>query len=298
MNTKNRYASLRLPGVMPKLDYAGRRFYAWWEGYGFDPGLERRAVLLQPGSAKSLSTMTDRADYVSEVVWGPGRLMPGSATWSMQLARSLMIDARAKVVLFGAERGGMLQDLGKGTRWSVTGYAKRTTLSRAGNLQNYAKVRRRLGKPTFDGALMLFELHHEAEPTQLLRLMAEKMKPGSKGLVVDFTSLRKNVRLKSAFAAPWQGSLRQAVDYENVLDGVGLTVTSTVDETKSYIPLVARGWAGWRYAWQILSDVGDNRQRATLLRLMGEYAALWAERHDAMQSGQLQVTRFMVEKSH
>ncbi len=296
MHAHKRHANLRLPGITPKLSYVGRRFYAWWEGYGFDPALERRVVLLKPGAAKSLSTMTDRADFVAESVWGPGRTMPGSPAWTLHLARSLMIDSKAKVGLFGAERGAVLRDLSAGTKWSISGFTRNISKVRNGNIQDYTKVRQRIGKPVFDGAIMLFELHHEVEPAQLMRLLAEKMKPGAKAVIVDFTCLRKNVRLKSAFAAPWQGTLRQAAEYENLIEGAGLLVVSTMDETSQYLPLVARGWAGWRYAWQILSDVGDNRQRATLLGLMGNYAALWAERHDAMRSGHLQVTRLMIEK--
>lgn len=288
--------SLALIGLGAKLAYARKRAYAWWEGVRFDPMLERRAVLLRPRQACDLSILTERADFVAQVIWGPGRLAPGSPAWSMHLARTLMLEEKAKLGIFGAERGRAVRDLLEGTRWQVRGLARKNHRAYGISVEDYGRVSRRLNRPTLNGAMMLFDLHNDPEPSSTLKLMSEMMVPGAKAAVVEFTTARRNFRLKSAFAAPWDGVLRQPAEYERALGDVGLKVVSTVDDTNDYIPLIARGWSGWRYAWQILSDVPDRRQCAALQQLMKDHAAIWAERHDALRAGQMQVTRFMVEK--
>ncbi len=298
MREKRKYSSVRLPGLQPKIAYAGRRFHAWWEGYGFDPTFERTELLLHHSrQGLPLNSITDQADMVSEAIWGYGRIEPGSPAWSMHLARSLMINTNARVGVFGAGRGAPLRDLKKGTRWRLSGFGRHAKSLRSLPYKDYNLARQRMNKPVFDGGMMLFELHRESEPENMLRLMYEMLLPGAKATIVDFSIVRKGVRLKSAFEAPWQGVPQQAAFYEAGARNVGFEVTGQVDDTQMFIPLITRGFAGWRSAWQILENISDNRQRAALLRLMSDHAAVWAERYDAMRSGQLIVTRIMVEKS-
>ncbi len=290
--------SLRLRGLGPKVGYLSRRFGAWWEGHEFDPALERRAVLLGSRGAGRLTAASEQAHFVSEALWGPGRLGPGSPSWTMFLARTLMIEARARVGVFGAERGGALYDLQAGTQWNVSGYTQTVVSMPQIRLHNYSSTRRKQSKASLDGALMLFELHKEPEMKPVLDTMSDMLRPGAKAVIVDFTSLRKDVRLKKAFSNQWPGTLRQAYDLEKAAEQAGMEVSSISNDAKIYLPLIGRGWAGWRYAWQILSDIRDNRQRSLMLNLLTDYASLWAERYDAMRSGQLQVTRLMVQKPH
>lgn len=280
----------------PKVGYLGRRFHAWWEGHGFDPALERRAVLLGSRGVGSLNDVQDQTSFIGEALWGPGRLGPGSPSWTMLLARTLMIDEKAKVGVFGAERGGVLYDLQSGTNWHVSGYSHYAVSMPQIRLNNYNRMNKRRHKPSLDGAMMLFEMYREPEPKTQLDILAQMLLPGGKAVLVDFTSLRRDVRLKHAFAGHWNGILRHSSDYEALAKQSGLSITNIVDVTPQYLPLISQGWASWRYAWQILSDIPDNRQRLHMLNLITEYASIWAERYDAMRSGQLLVSRLMVEK--
>lgn len=286
-----------LPGIQPKLAYASRRFHAWWEGYAFDPVIERRAIMLhRVKSGRHLTTLADQADLVAEAIWGHNRLEPGTPAWTLHLARSLMIDTRAKVAVFGAGRGGPLQDLKAGTRWNIQGYGRRASSEGRLAVNEYGRIRQKINKPTMGGGMIIFEGHREPDATALYKLMFEMLVPGAKAVIVDFTVPRREVRLKSAFTAPWQGSPRPAHEVSTALTEAGFTLTGEIDETAIYLPLIAHGWAGWRSAWQILNAIEDNRQRAALLNLMSTHANIWAERYEALQAGYLQVTRFLMEK--
>ncbi|MEO0611812.1 MAG: hypothetical protein AAFY83_00645 [Pseudomonadota bacterium] len=289
----------RLPGIAPKLSYVGRRFHAWWEGYAFDPYVERRSVLLQHSRAgRPLASLDDQADLVAEAIWGPGRIEPGSPAWTLHLARSLMIDTHARVAVLGAGRGAPLFDLKTGTRWRTTGYTRRACPAQGVRLIDYSHLRKRAGRNTMDGGMILFEAHRESDVVQPFRLLSDLIGAGGKGVAVDFTVPRREIRLKSAFASPWQGVAHPAATLREAAEKSRFDVIGEVDDTPTFIPLVRQGWAGWRSAWQILNGVADNRQRAGLVTLLGTHANLWAERLEALEAGYLQVTRLILEKRH
>ena len=287
----------RLPGISPKLAYIGRRFHAWWEGFAFDEALERQSILLQhsrPGRA--LSTISDQADLVAEVIWGAGRIEPGSPAWTLHLARSLMIDTKARVGVLGAGRGAPLNDLKTGTRWQVTGYARRACPYPGVRLNDYSYMRNRHVRADMAGAMILFEAHRESDAAIPFAMMDRLLMPGGKAVAVDFTIPRREVRLNAAFASPWQGNPQPISVLREAAAKVGLEIVSEIDDTPTFIPLIQQGWAGWRAAWQILNGTEDNRLRSSLITLLGAHAMLWAERLEAMQAGYLQVTRLVLEK--
>ena len=178
----------------------------------------------------------------------------------------------------------------------MTGYTRRACPVSGVKLIDYSHLRKRNGRATMDGGMILFEAHRESDITLPFRLMADLLVPGAKAVAVDFTVPRREIRLKAAFANPWHGVAQPTEVLRNAAQSAGLDVVSEVNDTPTFLPLISRGWAGWRSAWQILNGVADNRQRAGLITLLGVHANLWAERLEAMQAGYLQVTRFTLEK--
>ena len=86
------------------------------------------------------------------------------------------------------------------------------------------------------------------------------------------------------------------MDLAGTIDEAGFRVVDTGDETRSFLPLIAQGWASWKGAYEEAKSIKDPRQRVDHLQMLSRYAYLWAERLDALKAGQLQVTRFQTRR--
>ena len=279
-----------LPGFQAKLAFTKRKFHAWWEGYAFDAVAERAAIEARiPGAASIGARPLD--EVVAEIIWGDGRLEPGAPVWTMRFARMLGLPTRANVIVFGAGGGAPLNDLKHGTRWKISGLT-RCDLSGRNDLKSYNDALQKLHKASAAGALSFFELHKETDPIAFARLAAEFLTPGAKTVFLDFTVARRGVRLRSCFPAAKYGGPRTQGEFKTMLNDGGFTVTECGDETATYMPIIAQGWAGWRHAYEAISNIENGAMRADLMHAFAAHARLWAERFDALRSGQLQVTRF------
>lgn len=298
MAARRQFVYTPLPGLRPKVAYAGKRFNAWWEGYAFDPAYERRATLIrQSRKGMALGTTSDQADLVAETIWGPGRLEPGNVSWMAHISRALMIDTKASVLVYGAGRGGPIQDLRRTAHWSLTGYGRRASTDMNVRVTSYDRARRRAGRPRFQGGMLLFDLHTDPEPVTLMKMFADMIQPGGKAILVDYSVERRDLRLRGAFQQPWTGLARPVEDYRQAAEQAGFTIGIEIDETSQFMPLVENGWAGWRSAVRMLNEIKDNRERAALMAMFSRYAGLWADRYEAMEAGLLRVSRLTLEKT-
>ncbi|GEM_PF-2187985 len=280
----------KLPGLKAKLAFAGRKFNAWWEGYAFDENAERAALQAKFPAAERGSRRPVE-EIVGEAIWGEGRLEPGSPAWTMRFARMLSLPVRANVVIFGAGAGAPLSDLKHGTRWKAFGFTHAKNISQ-GNLRSYDMAMRSTDKSGCAGALSLFELHRDANPSAFAGFASNLLLPGAKAVFVDYATVRKGVRLRSCFPSVHHGAPKTDAEYRAALAGAGFTLEETLDETASFMALIAKGWAGWRQAYTAISQVENGKLRAEMMRAMAANAALWAERFEAMKSGQVRVLCF------
>ncbi len=285
-------APLPLPS---RLALAGRRFNAWWEGYDFNEAAER-AHLLRRRTMSSESQRFAVHQEIAQAIWGEGRFDPGDAAWTMRHARTLGADLKASVVVLGAGAGGPIRDLKNGTRWKLSGYARLEERMKSLDVSPYEVALQRINRAAADAGLCFFELHRDADPAMIAMFAAELVRANAAFVFVDFTLARKGARLKSCFADPWDGAPRGADQVADMLDKSGFRVGDRNDETRAFLPLITRGWARWRNAYDRAQDSPKSGQRTDYLRALGAYAHLWAERLDAMKSGQLQVTRFQARR--
>ncbi len=282
----------KLSGLRAKLAFAGRKFHAWWEGYNFDETAERAAVAAQfaGGDARPPDQI------VAEAIWGEGRLEPGAPIWTMRLARMLALPVRANVIVFGAGAGAPLNDLKHGTRWKVSGLTRAKHVA-GGALRSYNMAGPRVNKAGAAGALSFFELHRDALPAAFVGLAADLLLPGAKAAFVDFAVARRGARLRSCFPSTQHGAPKTESEYADTLRENGFAVADIIDETPAFMSLIVEGWAGWRSAYAAIADIDDARLRADLMRALAAHAGLWAERFDALKSGQLRVVCFRATRN-
>lgn len=278
-----------------RVAFESRRFNAWWEGYAFDAA-QVRASLIAADADAVREAMLPFDQQIATAIWGEGRLEPGDAAWTMRHARTLGLPLKADVVLLGAGLGAPARDIRHGTRWRPTGYARLRERVRSSDVIPYDEAMSRINRGAADGGLCFFELHRDADPAMLATFAAELVKQNAPVAFVDFTVARKGARLKACFAEPWGGSPRQPDQIAETLEKSGFRVGDTIDETRAFLPLIARGWARWRGAYNLAMALPQAGERAAFLRLLGAYAHLWAERFDAIKAGQLLVTRFQTRR--
>lgn len=284
--TRNAAAKLRA-----QLTFTARKFHAWWEGYAFDADAEHAA--LQAYLATTFNDPRNSDEVIAEAIWGKGRLEPGEPAWTMRFARLLSLPVRANVVIFGAGAGAPLDDLKHGTRWKTTGFTRSTNYSDK-RLRQYEDALQRLQKGAAGGALSFFELHRDANPEAVTALCAEMVTPGAKVTFIDFVGARRGVRLRSCFPATPKGAIRTEQQYEDLFREAGFTLADKADESASFMALIEKGWAGWRRAYRAITTMDDARKRAEYANALAQNAHLWAERYDALKSGQLKVVCFRV----
>ena len=272
-----------------------RKLHAWWEGYAFDDAAERAAIVAQFPSAGGQCSQTSE-EIVAQSIWGAGRFEPGAPVWTMHFARMLPLPLRAKVIVFGAGGGAVLQDLKHGTRWKITGLTRHESATKR-ELQSYDAAARKLHKATAAGAISFFELHREADPSTFCNLASDLLAPGAKAIFVEFTIPRRTARLRGCFPAGHHGAPRTANEFTKAFQSANFQITDVVDETAAFLPLVTSGWASWRSTYTAMKNLENDRVRAQFLKELSSHAHLWAERLDAMKAGQLQVTRFHVVKA-
>ncbi len=288
-------AASGLPGIPAKIAFTRRKFHAWWEGYAFDAAAERAAIVARiPGAADMGSRPPE--EIVAEIIWGEGRQQPGAPVWTMRFARMLALPVRANAIVLGAGGGAPLDDLKHGTRWKVSGLTRYKNYNRS-DLRSYDEALQKLHKASTAGALSFFELHKDPDPVSFTRLAAELLVPGAKAVFVDFTVARKGARLRSCFPAVKYGAPRTHSEFQSVLRDGGFSISDYGDETGIFMPIIAQGWAGWRRAYEAISSLENPSMRADLMRALAGNAHLWAERFDALRSGQLQVTRFQATRN-
>ncbi|MCB2112609.1 MAG: hypothetical protein KDD85_03575 [Parvularculaceae bacterium] len=271
-----------------------RRFNAWWEGYAFDAS-EVRALLAE-------EALSDRApagppeQNIALSIWGEDRLEPGDPAWTMRHARTLGVTLKARIVVLGAGLGGPVRDLKNGTRWKLSGYARIAEPIKSLDIIPYDAALSRINRASADGGISFFELHRDPDPAMMALFAAELVKANAPFAFVDFTVARRGARLRPCFPEPWSGAPRLADQLADLIDKSGFRVNDVVDETRAFLPLVSRGWSHWRAAYARVRDITNRRQRAEHLRLLAQYAHLWAERFDAIKAGQLQVTRILARR--
>lgn len=285
-------ARLQLPH---RLALAGRRFNAWWEGFAFDEAAERAEIIRTLKEKRQGQRLPLHQD-IPAAIWGEGRFDPGDPAWTMRHARTLGADLKASVVVLGAAAGGPVRDLKNGTRWKLTGYSRVTARVKGLDVSPYEIALTRINRAAADAGLCFFELHRDADPAMIAMFAAELVRPNAPFVFVDFTIARKGARLKSCFADPWDGAPREVSQVSEMLDRAGFRVSDSNDETRSFLPLVTRGWSRWRSAYARAQGFSNGKGQADYLRSLAAFAHLWAERFDAMKSGQLQVTRFQARR--
>lgn len=277
-----------------RLALESRRFNAWWEGYAFDTAAERAAIAADAGSARAPEGPPEHD--IARTIWGEGRLDPGDPAWTMRHARTLGVALKAEIVILGAGAGAPIKDLKHGTRWKLSGYSRISSKIKGLDVIPYEAALTRINRASADGGLSFFELHKDQDPAMIALFAAELVKPNAPVAFVDFTVARRGARLKSCFAEPWGGAPRQTDQFAELLDKSGFRVADAVDETRAFLPLVTRGWSHWKSSYSRALEFSDRRLRADYLRLLAQYAHLWAERFDAIKAGQLQVTRILARR--
>ncbi len=277
----------KLPSMSARLALASRRFHAWWEGYAFDEAAERAALQARLPIGGGASGRPAE-EIVAEAIWGAGRLEPGSPAYTMRYARMLGLPVKANVVVFGAGAGGPLNDLDHGTRWKVKGFT-RSKSAAGGNLKSYGGAMGRMNKSDADAILSFFQLSGDANPAAFAEFAAEFMDSGAKAVFADFAVVRKGARLSKCFPAGTGASPKTESEYRDALRAAGFVIEEAGDDTAAFMPLVAKAWSGWRRAYDAIRTIEDATLRADMLRAMADHARLWAERYEALKSGQLRI---------
>ncbi len=306
-----------LERIAPK-DFKGK-LSAWWEGIDYVP---------PPPGASEEDDHAGEADVnpfqgVSETLvamafaqglWGGGCLGPGDANFYTDLIKNLFLTNEKSLAILGSGLAGPARHIVRETDVWTTGFESRDIAIEESNrqcVQNgmakkitisaYDPETVELPEDKYNSIVSFEEFLFVQNKSRLIEQAAGSLKYTGSLLLTDYVALKDDLdedNLALMFPRLWgEVSLWSAEQYTAAIQESGLTFRISEDVTPRYAKLIEQGWAQWR---QLLSTLKSkdmsSAQEAAVLRMIGDQAALWANRLEAMNAGDIGVYRLLARK--
>ncbi len=251
---------------------------------------------------------------VAQGLWGEGYLGPGTAEYSASLVKDLALTSEHNLAILGIGLAGPARDIVRETDVWVSGYESREKAIDEANRQcaasglaekiqiaPYNPEAAQFAQDKYNAAFSLEEFCFVENKEQLLKQIAGALKPNGSLLFIDYVLPATDADLEilaSSFDGVWGQARLWTVDqYKQAIADAGFTLTADRDLNGDYLPMIERGWTRWR---KVLASLQEGRagseHRSRVMRLIGDEAAKWADRLDALNSGKLIVHLFQAQK--
>lgn len=310
----------------PRIDRRGlalaqARFRAWWDGVAFDEA----AALAALEAAAAASPVAEGADLFGEdaytypprlealqLIWGRGRLLPGSDQADSDLLALLTVPA-----------DGTLAVLGPGADHPVRAFAA----SHPGPLAIFEwreeateALRQTLGKDGldarcaisamdvetvllpaqgFDGIVSLDEFSVCASPSRLATQITKALRPGAEAVIEAYVGTPPQGEIAAAFAAAFcEPQIRPILDLERCFDDAGLFVLDASDQTQAHLDLAIDGFRRLEGQISKLTEAGDADplRTAAIMRELAWETDAWRVRIKLLHRGHLVRRRWWVKR--
>ena len=299
-------------------DFTGK-FSAWWDGVDY--------VVPQPEPVEEGGQDAQSADNPFEDVsesmvamafaqglWGEGYLGPGKANHYTDLVKNMSLSNEKNLGVLGLGLAGAVRDIVRETDVWVTGYESRKIAVNESNRQctNSGMAKKitihaydpgtiELPENKFNGIVSFEEFLFVENKSRLIEQVAASLKHSGSFLLTDYVALKGDPdkdRLATMFPTLWGGaSLWKVEQYVAAIEEAGLKSRVSEDITTHYVKMIEEGWAGWRKLFNTLKSKDmSSAQEAAVFRMVGEQAAVWANRLDAMNAGEIGVYRLLALK--
>ncbi len=306
-----------LERIAPK-DIKGK-FAAWWEGVDYAP--PPPALLDEEGQAEEAgeNPFQDVSDVLvamafAQGLWGEGYLGPGNAAHHTDLIKNLSLTNEKNLGVLGSGLAGAARDIVRETDVWITGYDSRDIAVEESNKQcmvngmakkitisAYDPETIELPEDKFNSIVSFEEFLFVQNKPRLIEQAAASLKHTGSLLVTDYVTLKGDLdkeKAASLFPRLWgDANLWSAEQYKAAIEEAGLNSRVSEDVTARYAAMIEQGWAGWRRLLNTLKNKDlSSAQEAAVMRMVGNQAALWANRLEAMNEGEIGVYRLLALK--
>jgi len=306
-----------LEQIVPK-DFKGR-FSAWWEGVDYVPSphdpSEEGIHSDEPGE--------DPFDGVSEALvamafaqglWGEGYLGPGDATHYTDLIKNLSLSNEKSLCVLGSGLAGAAREIVRETDVWVTCYESRKIaveeshrqcmiqgMGKKIKINAYDPETVELPEEKFNSIVSFEEFLFVQNKARLIEGASTALKFTGSLLLTDYIVLKDDLSsesLAAMFPRLWGDAKLWKVDqYKACFEESGLTPRVSEDVTARYVKMIEQGWSQWRRLLDTLKGRDmSSAQEAAILRMIGTQAAVWANRLEALNAGDIGVYRLLALK--
>ncbi len=302
-------------GLIAPKDFK-RKFAAWWEGVEYRPPVSDTATDVDAEGNAALAHIPETllAMAFAQGLWGEGYLGPGTADHYIDLVKGLSLTHDKSLAILGIGLAGPARDIVRETDVWISGYEARATAIEEANAQctkagmakkivisSYDPEKPDLPEAKFDSIVSFEELCFVHNKARLIDVVANALKHKGSVLITDYLALSDDLddeALKSLFGTAWGTPHLWTSDlYKAAFEEAGLSPRVDENLTTHYVQMIEKGWSRWRRVLDTLQskDMSSGLQ-AAVLRALGDQAAIWANRLEAMNSGKIAIHRLLAIK--
>lgn len=302
-----------------------KRVAAWWQGVDVDdldwedPELheEEAAEAEAPAEAPPApEIVADMSHFikVSEMLWGEGYVTPGGKNFIDLWGQQLSLNKEKSTAFLGAGLGGQARELNLSTGSWVSCFERHPELVEASADQSMMaglakkvasqyydpeKIELEAGK--FNAIVAKEEFTTIEDKKGAIEAVCAGMKTSGLFMFTDYVATAEELdtaRLKQLFGdmrgTPGLWTEREYVD---CLEAAGLDIHVNEELSDQYGAFINAAWGDYKSIVDKIKN-GDETdlEKACLLKMIGISAELWTHVAVALESGEIQIRRFLARK--
>lgn len=299
-----------------------RKVSAWWQGVDesdldlpHDEGLDAEGD--NPvEDAGPQEILTDISHYikVSEMLWGEGYVTPGGKHFIDLWGQQLSLNKEKSTAFLGGGLGGQARELNLSTGSWVTCFERHPELVEASAdqammaglakkvpSQYYDPETFELEAGKFNAIVAKEEFIGVDNKQHAIEAASAGMKVGGLFMFTEYVSASDNLdadRLMSIFGdLNGTPSLWTETRYVEALEAAGLDIHVNEELSDQYVGFINGAWAQFQsIVDNIKSGDETDLEKASLLKMIGISAELWTHLAMALDSGEIQLRRFLARK--
>jgi phosphoethanolamine N-methyltransferase len=302
-----------------------KRVAAWWQGVDVDDlewedpepledDVSEAEALVEAPPAPEIEIDMSHFIKVSEMLWGEGYVTPGGKNFIDLWGQQLSLNKEKSTAFLGAGLGGQARELNLSTGSWVSCFERHPEMVEASADQSMMaglakkvasqyydpeKIELEAGK--FNAIVCKEEFTTIEDKKGAIEAICAGMKTGGLFMFTDYVATAEELdaaRLKEIFGdMRGKPGLWNEKEYVDCLDATGLDIHVNEELSEQYGAFINAAWGDYKSIVEKIKT-GDETdlEKACLLKMIGISAELWTHVAMALESGEIQLRRFLARK--
>lgn len=299
-----------------------KKVSAWWQGVDVSdlgdegPDADGADEYHPVEDEAPQEVLTDINHYikVSEMLWGEGYVTPGGKHFIDLWGQQLSLNKEKSTAFLGGGLGGQARELNLSTGSWVTcferhpelveasaGQAMMAGLAKKVPAQHYDPETFELEAGKFNAIVAKEEFTSIDNKQHAIEAISAGMKVGGLFMFTEYVAASDNLdadRLLSIFGdLGGTPTIWTEEQFVKSLEGAGLDIHVNEELSDQYVTFINGAWAQFQsIVDKVKSGDETDMEKASLLKMIGISAEMWTHLAMALDSGEIQLRRFLARK--